>query len=347
MVLLLVVVITILGVSLFTMNMSASKQFTKKEEQVQARHLAEMGVMHYQEKISEEVKEFNKEKPVIYYKDNSKGKDKENEQENEVDDETTREEHTKKLCKKINEVSKSNLEETLITGDYEVEIEEIDCENITAETKEISIGLLSEGFASKTTRIIEAEVTVAAEGSRLSEGEKEKDKDDDKPLEPSDKQVKEVNFLEIDEIIHKRNSLHIKGDLTAVKGNSRKKNLTVDGDLYIGGEIFIHNHTCVVVKGDLTVVGDIDIKNTQKTFIVVQGNAYFSRELNDKNSKAIYVNGKVNSENRTSVKSYDDFYKLKKDDQKSCDLKDEGPNELELNEIKWDVEPKVNANYFP
>ena len=53
MVLLLVVVFTILGMGLFSMNISSTKQFNKKEEQVQARHLAEMGILHYKAKVQE------------------------------------------------------------------------------------------------------------------------------------------------------------------------------------------------------------------------------------------------------------------------------------------------------
>ena len=49
MVLLLVVVFTILGMGLLSINISSTKQFNKKEEQVQARHLAEMGILHYKE----------------------------------------------------------------------------------------------------------------------------------------------------------------------------------------------------------------------------------------------------------------------------------------------------------
>ena len=43
MVLMVVVVFTILGVGLLSMNASASKQFDKKEEQVQARHRRRWG----------------------------------------------------------------------------------------------------------------------------------------------------------------------------------------------------------------------------------------------------------------------------------------------------------------
>lgn len=59
MVLMLVVVLTVLGMGLMSMNISASKQFDKKEKQVQARHQAEMGLLHYKSNIKEEVKKYS------------------------------------------------------------------------------------------------------------------------------------------------------------------------------------------------------------------------------------------------------------------------------------------------
>lgn len=51
MVILLVVIFTTLGMGLLAMNINANKQFNVKEDQVQARHQAEMGVLHYKEEI--------------------------------------------------------------------------------------------------------------------------------------------------------------------------------------------------------------------------------------------------------------------------------------------------------
>ncbi len=59
MVLLLMLVFTILGMGLLTMNISAAKQFNK-EEQVQARHFAEMGVLHYKADVEELVEVNNR-----------------------------------------------------------------------------------------------------------------------------------------------------------------------------------------------------------------------------------------------------------------------------------------------
>ena len=56
MVLILVLIFTTLGMGLLSMNMNASKQFNLKEDQVQARHQAEMGVLHYGAVLEDKVK---------------------------------------------------------------------------------------------------------------------------------------------------------------------------------------------------------------------------------------------------------------------------------------------------
>ncbi|WKA59927.1 hypothetical protein QWY16_07410 [Planococcus shenhongbingii] len=55
MVLMLVLLFTVLGMGLLAMNMNAAKQFNKKEEQVQARHQAEMGVIHYEAVLKDKI----------------------------------------------------------------------------------------------------------------------------------------------------------------------------------------------------------------------------------------------------------------------------------------------------
>ena len=55
MVLLTIIVFTVLGLGLFSMNISAAKQFNNKEQNVQSRHLAEMGVLHFKSLVEIEV----------------------------------------------------------------------------------------------------------------------------------------------------------------------------------------------------------------------------------------------------------------------------------------------------
>ena len=135
MVLLIAVVITILGAALFTMNMSASKQFTNKEEQVQARHLAEMGVMHYQAKISDIVKAVEFEK---YYDLDGKY----------LKDKSTRE-YKQAVCNAAN-IGELNSDGPEI-GTYFVErnaSKNIVCGNIQSDTENLIIYIKSAGKVS-------------------------------------------------------------------------------------------------------------------------------------------------------------------------------------------------------
>ena len=51
------------------MNISSTKQFNQKEEQVQARHLAEMGILHYQKQLKPMVENHNKKLEQIAVSD--------------------------------------------------------------------------------------------------------------------------------------------------------------------------------------------------------------------------------------------------------------------------------------
>lgn len=53
-VMVLIMVFTVLGLSLLTLNITSAKQFNNKEKIVQARHTAEMGALHYKAHIAKE-----------------------------------------------------------------------------------------------------------------------------------------------------------------------------------------------------------------------------------------------------------------------------------------------------
>lgn len=56
MVLMLIILFTVLGMGLMATNMNSAKQFSMKENQVQARHQAEMGVLHYSAILEDKIK---------------------------------------------------------------------------------------------------------------------------------------------------------------------------------------------------------------------------------------------------------------------------------------------------
>ncbi len=92
----------------------------------------------------------------------------------------------------------------------------------------------------------------------------------------------------------KKKDFYIKGDLDAVNGN-KGTHLTVNNDLYIGGNIIINNQSCIMVSGNLTLLGEIPKNMSGKVFIVVYGNAYFQKAPGKINNGGIFVLGKSTS----------------------------------------------------
>jgi len=78
-VLVLIMVFTVLGLSLLTLNITSAKQFNNKEKIVQARHTAEMGALHYKAHIANEWGKTEKDINAEIIKFNGlKNKDREN-----------------------------------------------------------------------------------------------------------------------------------------------------------------------------------------------------------------------------------------------------------------------------
>jgi len=142
MVLMLVVVFTILGIGLMSMNMSASKQFDKKEEQVQARHQAEMGILHYKAEVEKIVKGYN-------------GAGVEGEK---VED------YLKGFCESIY-IEEINSPINVGIGTYMVDgmdNKPLICGSLSSDTTEITLKVKSIGRTSQgTSKTIEADITVS------------------------------------------------------------------------------------------------------------------------------------------------------------------------------------------
>lgn len=174
-VLLIVALITILGMSLFAMNISASKQFTTKEKQVQARHLAEMGVMHYQSKVEEDVDVFTSNKSnyevydLVTNRDNSTRK--------VLNIEKTKEKYIRGICQIVHIDDEHSIGHVLNTGEYKVKrTTDINCLNLTSKTEEIQVSIESMGIADSVEKTIEATIRVAPLSDHPNE-ENEGDKD--------------------------------------------------------------------------------------------------------------------------------------------------------------------------
>lgn len=347
MVLLITVVITILGVSLFAMNISASKQFTKKEQQVQARHLAEMGIMHYHNKVDEDVEAFTADKrnyeeyDFITNSDNSTSRI--------LNIERTTENYIRGICRLAHIDGENSISHMSTTGEYKVErTENMTCSDLISNSKKIQVTIESTGIATNVDKTIEAIISVVP----LSEypnhnGDGDSDPSfNEKPQPPTEDVDKRPIFdmeKREEEIVNQ--NLHIAGNFNIEPGGGNKPNLLKVGkSLYVNGQMAFNNHACIVADGDLTVLGDIDIKNKEKSFIVVYGNAYLGGNLVGNSSDVIYVKGKVYSKSGAKIKSHSD---LPNNWRTTCGITGEEPNEPEPNELIWKVNPDVFPDYFP
>lgn len=296
MVLLLVLVFTILGMGLLTMNISAAKQFNKKEKQVQARHLAEMGVLHYQAIVKKEV-------------------------ENSVAN---------------NDFDINNLQNR-ISGFSNLKGDNYNVRGINSVynviNKELSLEITSEGNSGSTMKEINATIIVEVPlENKIGDGG-----NNAPPKPPSgDVQVKNGDFTIMNGPTEQYGgSLHVKGNLKVEPGNGA--NVIIHKDLFVEKKIDIPNHACMVVKGDFTVLSNIETLKAH-TYIVVYGDAYINNDPEINNKAGFYVHGKVTVGSKVKSSAYKDSISIPETCLNLGDLPQPG-------KPKWKVKVGVNPKY--
>ena len=315
-VLMVVVVFTILGVSLLSMNATASKQFDKKEEQVQARHQAEMGVLHYKAEVGEMLVAHNEELIKI--------KDKATKREDlEISLNTKNEEFCSSLAEKQTTSNRPTFEGS---KSYTVHLSEktgvaIDLGCIYDEDSKIiqltvnSVGKAgisgeAEINANLMITLPESDFTVIGEedngiGSGNGEdglpptppiGSKEVNIwpcPDQKCNEKAEKIIND--FVNVDVIDSQKGNITVKNHLKANNinaGNGKGLMLTVAGDFYVKDTMNSGTHSCFAIQGNFTVINEIHTKN--ETYIFVYGDAYLPPNITKKGGHGeIFVLGDV------------------------------------------------------
>lgn len=327
-VLMLIVVFSILGVGLLSMNISASKQFNKKEEQVQARHLAEMGLLHYKSEIKDQLTAYTFQK----------------------DDHETTEDALKRSQLELCEMLDLEIEYPLHNSkEYIAQaIPDGNCEK-NSEGK-MKLKLSSQGKSNETLKRITATATFIPPTVIEIDDIPAKPNIPGEPL-PDLPDYSEGDVEVTGPIFTKKETQHFKGSLVinhAAKdptfrvdgGNGY--NLTVDKDFYIGGDLDSQNHACILVRGNLTIQGESYLGN--KTVVIVYGNAYFKikPELQNENAQ-IYVAGNTflgsPAEKTTEYKSIPIFKECKE----PYDFKE--PYEPERALYQWKLEDELNPIY--
>jgi len=335
MVLLLVFVFTILGMGLLTMNISSAKQFNKKEEQVQARHQAEMGILHYSAEINEKIKS----NPFVKIETDT--------------EKVALEKNRNVLCSNIKTIAPPSLSEDgrgYITGKV------MDCE--IGDDGKLLVEISSKGNSEKTIKEIIGTAIITPPIIR-----KEENNQFQKPVRPNGYNPKSELpedsplYVEVNGPVTTKKETLSYGTLVINKAPNNQATLKVNGgngfkltvakDLYIGGDFDSQNHSCITVKGNLTILGTSYLGN--KSIIVVYGNAYFEKEPTLQNGNAgIYVAGNTFVGN-PPVKS--DKYKAsppfnKKECKKPNDFQGPyDPGNPSQNVYHWKLESELNPVY--
>ena len=272
MVLLLVVVFTILGMGLLSMNISATKQFNKKGEQVQARHLAEMGVLHYKAEVKKMIENQN----VII-----KGLNNSSISQEQLEGKINLQKHI--FCSDL--VEQSMIKE----NQYVVSLAKTpNC----LESNKVNLVVISIGKPGSIGEArIEAKLTltmpstpfeVIGGGDGGGQGDNEAT-----PETPSPGKVD--NFY-----VERGTNQSIVGDLTIMKKLTSKPgkhatNIHFQNNLYIDGQIEINNHACIFVGEDFSLNKIANWGPSVNIFIY--GNAYLPSGFNV--IKKIFVDGDV------------------------------------------------------
>lgn len=341
-VMLLVMLFTILGFGLLLMNVNASKQFSIKEDQVQARHYAEMGLLHYQALVEDAVEAYK-------FTATRAGAN------------TAISKSRQELCNKIQAIGK--VEQSRVGSSYKVPTAKLSgC--AVGDLGEITITMSSTGIAqSGKIKLVEGsmEVTppiiVASDANATTEPAipaKPVNNTSQPPITsyPSSGDVR--GFVEIDgPFTIRRTSYHFESfviksspsinALIAGGGNSGDT-LKIEKDMYIEGGVYSNNFICVYVQGDLTILGNIDLG--PHSLILVYGDAYFRGSVVTNPNAKIHVIGNMYlGTSKTLTNAYKNFLGYTK----NCESIVTWPNPVEVaqtgKEYNWILNNDLNTIY--
>ncbi|WP_223638375.1 hypothetical protein [Planococcus sp. 4-30] len=341
-VMLLVVLFTILGLGLLLMNANASKQFSLKEDQVQARHYAEMGLLHYQALVEETVE---------LYKFTA----------TQTGATTALAKSRQELCTKIKNIG--SIQKSGNGSTYKVPSAGLTgCS--TGDSGKITVTMKSTGIAeSGTTKLVEGSMEVTPPTIVVTEVNpatgpaipaKPMNTTGQAPITsyPPSGDVK--GFVEIDGPFPIQrtsyhfesfiiNSLPSNNALLAGGGNSGDT-LKIEKDLYIGGGVYSNNFICIYVQGNLTILGNVNLG--PYSLILVYGDAYIKGSITTNPNAKIHVIGNTYiGASKTLTTAYKSFPGYTK----SCESIVTWPDPVEVAQTgkvyNWSLNNKLNTIY--
>lgn len=290
-VLLIALLFVTLGLILMSMNLASAKQFTKKEQTIQARHLAEMGITDFKTRV-EDVVEYHNENSDSYLV-YDKGS---------LNLAASRQKYRNQLCTKLSQIGKTEMENNSETGTYSFKPEQ---EQQCGENK-ITLQVISKGETGQTAKEIKATLIVAPPSP-----ETEDTAGGFLPQEPTYPagNMQQVSTLDDIKELHAARVVHgittknpfktqayteilgsvefpmksqwtfldhlrINGSLSMKTAGQNTSILTIGKDLFIGGALHTDNHNVIQADGNFIVQGDVDFGT--KAEVNIKGNALFN-----------------------------------------------------------------------
>lgn len=340
MVLMLVLLFTVLGMGLLAMNMNAAKQFNKKEEQVQARHQAEMGLLHYHADLVNKVKNYSFTKNSGESNGNSIKRSR------------------YELCEKIKSVSAAPDSASAVK--YVVNTLSVSGCNSTTSNEKIIVSVNSKGIVNKTEKDVKGTISLQPPVVTDTTGIPVKPvKPPGIPITDQNQMPNIGNYYQHVEVngtfTTKKEQHHFesfvinmenKNDAALKVGGGSKDIIKVEKDFYIGGRIESQNQVCIYVKGNLTVLGSTYLGN--KSVIVVYGDASFKSIVEIQNNNAgIYVVGNTYVDNKRVLT--DEFRKFNVQNS-DCSLPPSWDNPSNVvpstTRYYWETNEELNPEYL-
>lgn len=278
-VMVLIMVFTVLGLSLLTLNITSAKQFNNKEKIVQARHTAEMGALHYKAHIAKEWGKAEKEINVEINKFNGlKKKDREDNLNLYRNNIMTK---NKEFCEDIKIYFLETAEYSAIPSNLSVS-----CNSPFLEISEWEFAVtIHNKPTSQNDKVVELSAFVkmnapfyevkdtwieTAANSGVKKPKKNKDKKD-----PS-----------------KNPNIFIEDVFVTNFSTSTKSYVVFNKNVYATNSFDLATHSCAIVKGDFKVDGSLNTKN--KATLFIYGDADLPSNYGyHTNHGGIFVTGKV------------------------------------------------------
>lgn len=287
MVLMLILLFTVLGMGLLSMNINASKQFNIKEEQVQARHQAEMGVLHYEAVLKEKVMSSSSTAITCANIESILGTAK---QISGTNYKVRGGGSNNTSCKLLQDGKKLEIKVKSIGSIGNTTEKEVEATFYAINTGGNGIPLTPSPAAPtpplNSNQTPNESLIIRNLGKNCNNGGNNCTYD-----------VYTTNkFALLEELETKQHSFHFQDHLVVknlrIEGGS-EDTIRVNKNLYISDNLDIQNHACLAVGGNLTVGKNIFNKNKNKTNIYVYGNFFLPTNHTEAFDFDVYVAGHV------------------------------------------------------